>query len=214
MPVTFSVDSRAESGMGALLVFIAMMLVSAVVAGVIIETSYMTQQRAQTVAENAIAEVSSGLKVLSVVGDRYNPVSATLDTKINYVIIDVTLHSGSEALDLRRLVIELTDGNVLATLVWGGIETANTSAGETPVVADSLHFSVYPVRMLSGNFSATEPVISQGDIVRIYINASAAGLNLAPQTRIQIKLIPQPGIPTIIDRWTPDVYIGRYIVIS
>jgi len=214
MPAMLSVDSRAESGMGALLVFIAMMLVSAVVAGVIIETSYMAQQRAQNVAENAIAEVSSGLKVLSVVGDRHNPSSATLDNKINYIIMDITVHSGSEALDLRRLVIELTDSNVLATLVWGGIETANITAGETPVIADTLHFSVYPVRVVSGTFSASEPIISQGDIVRIFINASAAGLNLTPQTRIQIKLIPQPGIPTVIDRWTPDVYLGRYIVIS
>jgi len=213
MPVTFSVDSRAESGMGALLIFIAMMLVSAVVAGVIIETSYMAQQRAQAVAENAIADVSSGLKVLGIVGDRYNPVNDTLDNKINYLIIDVTVHSGSEPLDLRRVVIEVTDGSVLATLVWGGIETFG-DGGDIPIIADAIHFSVYPVRIVSGTFSTTEPVISQGDIVRIYINASAAGLNLEPQTRIQLKIVPQPGVPTIVDRWTPDVYLGRYIIIS
>ncbi|HHC18781.1 MAG TPA: flagellin [Euryarchaeota archaeon] len=210
MPASFSIDSRAESGMGALLIFIAMMLVSAVVASVIIETSYVAQQRAQNVANNAISEISSGLKVLGIVGDRYNPASGTLDNKINYLIIDVSVHSGSDPLDLRKLVVEITDTNNLATLVWGGIETSSN----TPIVADATHFSVKLIRNSSGTFSTVQPVIHHGDIVRIYVNATAAGLNISPQTRIQIKIIPQPGVPTIVDTWTPDVYIGRYIVVS
>lgn len=206
----FIADRRAESGMGALLVFIASILVAAVAAGVIIQTTYMAQQSAQNVATNAISEVSSGLKILGLVGDRYNSSTGTLDTKINYLLLDMTVLSGSDPIDLRKLIIEITDGSSLATLVWGGIETSST----TPIVADATHFSVKLIRNSSGTFSVTEPIIYRGDIVRIYINATAAGLNLTTQTRLQIKIIPQPGIPSLVDTWTPDVYIGRYIVIS
>ncbi len=206
MPVTFGGDQRAESGIGALLVFIAMIMVAAVAASVLMQTTYMAQERAQQVAESAIQEVSSGFRVLSVIGDRYNYTSGTLDSKIDTLIIDVTPNAGSGPIDMRRVIIEVTDGKTLGTLSYGGIGTPN--------LATAQYYVVQVLRDPKGLFTASNPIVSDGAIIRIYINASAVGLNLTTSTELIIKIIPQPGIPTTIQTITPDVYVSRYVAIT
>ncbi|HHC18782.1 MAG TPA: hypothetical protein ENK81_00065 [Euryarchaeota archaeon] len=101
----FIADRRAESGMGALLIFIASILVAAVAAGVIIQSTYMAQQRAQSTAELSIQDVSDGWKILSVEGEVNDD-----GTALTHVYLKTALHAGSYPLYLRHTVIEITDG--------------------------------------------------------------------------------------------------------
>ena len=104
-------SQRAESGMGALLIFIASILVAAVAAGVIIQSTYMAQQRAQSTAELSIQDVSDGWKILSVEGE--------VDSQglyLTHIFLKSALHAGSYPLDLNHTVIEITDGSHEANL--------------------------------------------------------------------------------------------------
>ncbi|MCD6158014.1 MAG: hypothetical protein J7J75_00020 [Euryarchaeota archaeon] len=107
----FIASQRAESGMGALLIFIASILVAAVAAGVIIQSTYMAQQRAQSTAELSIQDVSDGWKILSVEGE----VNET-GTALTHIYLKIALHAGSYPLDLNHTVIEITDGTHEANL--------------------------------------------------------------------------------------------------
>src|SRR5687768_18607271 len=91
-------NDRAEVGVGTLIVFIAMVLVAAVAAAVLINTTGSLQQRAQQTGKEATQEVSSNLKVVNVYGDR----GATTTDDLHHFKILAELSAGALPMDLSR----------------------------------------------------------------------------------------------------------------
>src|SRR5438874_13721594 len=93
-------NDRAEVGVGTLIVFIAMVLVAAVAAAVLINTTGTVQQRAQSTGKEATQEVSSNIKVFNVYGARDNTTSG----EIKHLQIHVGLASGATSMDMTKLI--------------------------------------------------------------------------------------------------------------
>ncbi|MEA3201674.1 MAG: archaeal flagellin FlaB [Thermoplasmata archaeon] len=106
-------DDRAEVGVGTLIVFIAMVLVAAVAAAVLINTTGTLQQRAQSTGKEATQEVSSNLKVAGVYGVR----NASVD--IYRIKAQVELSAGALPMDLTKLILRYTDGTNVYTYNYG-----------------------------------------------------------------------------------------------
>ena len=170
-------DDRAEVGVGTLIVFIAMVLVAAVAAAVLINTTGTLQQRAQSTGKEATQEVSSNLKIAGVYGVRN---SSSVD--IWTIQTQVELSAGALPMDLTKLIIRYSDGANVNTYAYG-------APGFSPTWVRGTNNS---------------GVMSSGDLVELSFDLR--GSTLAPRTSVQLVLIPETGTPVNADFKTPSTY--------
>jgi archaellin len=65
-------DEEADIGIGTLIIFIAIVLVSAIAASLMLYAAALLQQQAQKTVDDAVSDVSGGISVVNIAGDR-NP---------------------------------------------------------------------------------------------------------------------------------------------
>jgi len=129
-------DRRAQVGIGTLIIFIAMVLVAAVAAAVLIQTSGVLQQKAQTTGKEATKEVSSNIDIDSIEGWRggLNSSTSKVDSfsdEIYRLDMRCSLKVGSEPVDLNQVVITITDGTMTNDLryIEGSLVAAKAETG-------------------------------------------------------------------------------------
>ncbi len=192
-------NASAQVGIGTLIIFIAMVLVAAVAAAVLIQTSGVLQQQAQATGKEATQEVSSNLQVRNVEGIRASHTTNTTDISdtIDLLRLSVGLNVGSAPVDINQLVISITDGRTSNNLVYAGNKQtfsnpgeadgqmsgfdydANTGSGhlESLLTNDTSnsgdnsanYFTVEKIRDEDGSFSQGNPVMNTGDLILLYI---------------------------------------------
>jgi len=137
-------DDRGQVGIGTLIVFIAMVLVAAIAAGVLINTAGLLQSQAESTGQESTDQVSNSLSVQSVTGEVVHDDGG--DDTIAAVAIDVSLGPGSNPIDLADATVSWTGEQNSATFVIDPVsdvdgEDFNSSTGGEPdsnaVVDDS-----------------------------------------------------------------------------
>ena len=187
-------NDRAEVGVGTLIVFIAMVLVAAVAAAVLINTTGTLQQRAQSTGKEATQEVASNLKVTGVYGVRNDTSSNLWDLKIN-----VELSAGAVPMDLTKLVIRYSSGTTTANY-------AHSTSALADATTHSASFNATWIRGTGANF-----VMSSGDLVQLHFNMANAG-EIPTRTPIAVSLIPESGSSVEADFKTPATYSTDTII--
>ena len=97
-------------GIGAMIVFIAMVLVAGIAASVLIQTSGRLETQAMQSGQETIAEVSSGLCVFDIIGKK--------NTDLQYLAITVRARAGAPDIDLNETVVMLSDGSSKVVLQY------------------------------------------------------------------------------------------------
>jgi len=92
--------TRGSIGIGTLIVFIALVLTAAIASAVILRVAYDLKNQAEAVGGGVVEEVSGGLKVLDISGDRSSvPPAAT----INRVTFLATVYAGNPGINIANL---------------------------------------------------------------------------------------------------------------
>jgi flagellin-like protein len=162
-------EKRGQVGIGTLIVFIAMVLVAAIAAGVLINTAGFLQTQAEATGEESTAQVTNNIDIVSSIGTGGPP----LDT----VTLVLKKSAGSDPIDLSQVEIQYVGpSNVITTNLGnaGGVtfdEVAGSSGAET----------------LSDQADRTEVVISL---------SAFGGDNLAAGESVEVTLTTASGAQT------------------
>jgi archaeal flagellin FlaB len=184
-------NDAAEVGIGTLIVFIATILVAAVAAAVLINTSNTLQEKAQSTGQQATQQVATNLEVIKVTGTN-DGAGGDIDT----MKVLISLAPGAKQLDLSQMVLRFSD---LAT----EIKLAYAAA------ASDTEYSGAAIRDEDDSFSAASPVMTPGDLVEVTVDltgATGVDMELAPRTNAELELIPEIGAPVSANFRTPATY--------
>ncbi len=203
MKKVWNKKEKGEMGIGTLIIFIAMIIVAAVAATVLIQTAYQLQQQAEETGNIAIQDVATGFKIIHM-GGQVNlgaspPALKTIEIKVG-------LLAGSPAIDMKSVLIEITDGSTDVTLNYTPRDVLVTNATYA-----ATEFTAEVLRDMPPANWANQHVMTQGDIVKIIINATAVGLDLTPQSQVTLQIIPKHGVPTYAAFMVPATLTTKYV---
>lgn len=177
-------DNQADVGIGTLIVFIAMVLVAAVAAAVLIQTSGVLQQKAQQTGKEATTEVASNLKIVSVVGD-----TDSAQTYIQGLNITLELSAGGDNIDMSKVVVKYINESTTSILTLGSASATTFNYTEDRVGTGSIN-----------------NVTQAGDLGRITLNLNSMTQNLYPRKKGTIQIIPESGTMVIKDVVAPATF--------
>ena len=200
----FKQDKSGAIGIGAMIVFIAMVLVAGIAASVLIQTSTRLESQAMTTGEHTTAEVSTGIAITDVQGH----VTAS---RLDKLAILIRPRAGSFDVDLSTTVLELSDSTNKYILTYDSTNfqlsaavagVFSTSAFATLTADD---FGVIVLEDADSSLSSTNPVINRGDKVLLTVNASTTFGSGGIAGRIDIwgRVVPENGVAGVIAFRTP-----------
>jgi flagellin-like protein len=156
----FDTQTRGQVGIGTLIVFIAMVLVAGISAGVLVNSAGQLQAQAQQTGEESTAEVSDTIQLTTIVGN------GTTNDKINEINITTRLAAGSDSVNLSKVLFTIE------------------ADGETDVI-NSENFNITEER---GDLVNGKTLTEQGDVASINIKFKDTNIdNLEPNGAILIR---------------------------
>lgn len=188
----FKKKEEASIGIGAMIVFIAMVLVAAIAASVLIQTANRLETQAMRTGQDTIGEVASGVAVTDI-GGHVN--SSVIDT----VTITVKVRAGSDVIDLNEVAIEITDGVKKCILTHNATAYCERVGDEgvfnetAAFNVNATQFGIIKIEDADGSCTLTTPVMNRGDYIMLTVNTTNCFNGLNARDDVWGQVIPEAG---------------------
>jgi archaeal flagellin FlaB len=200
-------------GIGAMIVFIAMVLVAGIAASVLIQTAGKLETQAMQSGQQTIAEVSSGISVEDISGKK--------NTDLQYLGITIRPRAGAPDIDINQTRIIMSDGTMKVVLLYNGWTDATHYNDSVTMTSGQLfstgtwsdltneEFGIIVLQDADNSCKRTTPVMNKGDKVVLTIRCAAAGCfgrEIPERKDVFGRIVPEIGSPGIISFTTPAAY--------
>lgn len=187
----FKDEDRGQVGIGTLIVFIAMVLVAAIAAGVLVNTAGFLQSKSEQTGEQSTSQVVNRLEVLNAHGTVGGG-----GTTVDQVSLTTTLAAGAGDLNTDNVTIKYLGDSTATTL---------SSSGGNATGADT--FGVTALKDADDSFTVLN---SKDDRFEITIDTAAVeGSGLAPGTEVMLQLNTAEGSQTTYTIVVPQSLAGK-----
>ncbi|RLM59471.1 flagellin [Halobellus sp. Atlit-31R] len=195
-------DDRGQVGIGTLIVFIAMVLVAAIAAGVLVNTAGFLQATAEDAGQESVDKVTNRVEVVNQHG------TVGVNDTIANITMTVRLAAGSSAVDLNTTSVKYLSDSEVTTLTNSSTNN-NISAG----TASEFNLTAVKGTDDDGSFGVLN---SGSDRYELTINASAIegtdddkydGLDTG--SKVQLDITSQTGGTTTLIVTMPQQLAGK-----
>ncbi|MEM0156007.1 MAG: flagellin [Thermoplasmataceae archaeon] len=219
-------DVKSETGIGVLIIFIAMVLVAAVAATVLLHTVSVLELKATQTGTTTIDQVSGGIAVKQIIGyDSANPPAAG---GVKFLAIFVAPLSGASSVNLGNVSISLSINGDTSVLVYNSSLFNDVSQSGTvnlfglgiwsnlsSAKHDATNFGVIAYFNPTGRLTANFPTISGDDQAIIALNVTNAfGTNITQGMQVSGQITPEAGTPALIDFNAPVAFNSKSITLQ
>jgi len=200
-------------GIGAMIVFIAMVLVAGIAASVLVQTSTKLESQAMKTGSETIEEVATGIAVFDITGKKNA-------SDIGYLAITVRPRAGADDVDINETCLIISNGETKALLRYKGWTDPwvyNSTVNSNGNLFDTGNYSnlskedfgLIVLEDADSSCDQTTPIINKGDKVVLTVicdTNNLFGSEIGERTDVFGKVIPEVGSPGIISFTTPASY--------
>jgi len=181
-------NKKAEMGVGVLIVFIAMLLVAAIAAGVLITTVTSLQQKALTTGQETKAEISTHASFVEVSG------TDAQDGDIENISVLMRLSAGSDPISFNETLMTVSLNDNTGNLRYSTTATA-TAFTVTYHVNGTEHRDGFLVR---------------GDLVQLDFLPPR---DIVEDESVRITFIPKIGTQSVVEFRSPSVLSRQNMIL-
>jgi flagellin FlaB len=206
-------DKSGAMGIGALIIFITMVLIAGIAVYVILSTGSQLQSNSSSTGSQTMRDVATGLKISTIQGHNSSGL-------IDKIVIIVTPRAGSPDIDLNGTVIELSNTNQKFILRYSSSFWVDGRTGlDNLFNADafssvSSEYGVIVVKDADGSCRQTTPVINSGDSIMLALNTTAMFNGISENVNIWGNIILEEGAWSIIEFRTPSSFVNPIIILQ
>lgn len=190
-------SKKSEMGIGTLILFIAMILVAAIAAGVLIQTASSLQSKALETGKRSTIEVSTALRTLLIYGEDAS-VNRTI-FKISHQIKNI---AGGDSIKMEDTVISVDTSNMSSDL---NFEYSNSSDLNDCESVSGKNFRIFYVKR---GLNSVDGYIVLGDVIQIcYVLPRYIG----EDENLRINIVPKVGSVHSVSLMTPETMITKRV---
>jgi len=188
---------KGQTGIGTLIVFIALVLTAAIAAFLITQTTVATQSKAAAVADQARERTGTTVEVVRVEG------FVNSNGAIDKYILYVRLAPGSSPINLNTTTILYYTNSGRETLTYGGSHTDETAL-------TTVEGKFYKLTKYSSEKGTSDNILEAGELLAL---GAMVNYTIGSSDWWRFSIVPKEGQPAEVYGVAPDVFVGNVTVL-